>query len=154
MRFTGTEHTVPTVATLTAATLGLGIALAILGPIQDPRSISPTGTATQQVVAQLQEDDPGWDCNTMGNRVCGDPDQVHATEAWKAWDAGQGWRMLRVDASRPFRVVYVGTATLSPKVPDGSVAVPAMDGWYVFRAVPAAPAMDTITAPTPTNALD
>lgn len=20
---------------------------------------------------QLQEDDPGWDCRTMGNRVCG-----------------------------------------------------------------------------------
>lgn len=21
---------------------------------------------------ELQEDDPGWDCHTMGNRVCGD----------------------------------------------------------------------------------
>lgn len=26
---------------------------------------APTSTA------QLQEDDPGWDCATMGNRVCG-----------------------------------------------------------------------------------
>lgn len=25
------------------------------------------------VQAQPREDEPGWDCATMGNRVCGDP---------------------------------------------------------------------------------
>ena len=99
--------------------------------------------------APPQEDSPGWDCNTNGNRVCGDPDQVHATDAWKAWDKAQGWRYLRVNPDVENRVEYIGTATLPPNVDTsaGYAAIPAMDGWYVFRAEPVAPAMDTITAP-------
>ena len=98
--------------------------------------------------APPQEDSPGWDCHTNGNRVCGDPNQVHATEAWKAWDKGEGWRRLRT-ATTEMKVEYVGTATLPPNVNAlNEVAVPAIDGiWYVFRAEPAPPAMDTITAP-------
>lgn len=152
--------TIPTVATLTAATIGLAIGWAIIGPTPDPRTTSPAA----QTVAQLQEDDPGFDCYEQGNRVCGDPDQVHATEAWKAWDAGQAWRRLRA-ASTDTRVEYVGTAMLPPSVDAlTEVAVPAIDGiWYVFRAEPAAPAMAPcadsfalpvmicITAPTTTT---
>lgn len=24
-----------------------------------------------RVIHKIQEDDPGWDCHTMGNRICG-----------------------------------------------------------------------------------
>jgi hypothetical protein len=128
MKFT--ESPAPTMATLTAATIGFGIALAIIGPMQDPRTTSPTAT--------VQEDDPGWDCNTMGNRICGDPEQVHASDAWKAWDEANGWRYLKADPSVENRVDYIGTATLPPNVDEsrGYGAIPAREGWYVFRAVP------------------
>lgn len=36
---------------------------------------APTGDAQVPPTtgdAQVQEDDPGWDCRTMGNRICGD----------------------------------------------------------------------------------
>ena len=128
------ERTIPTAATLTAATLGLAIGWAIIGPTHDPRpTYAPTATA-----ATVQEDDPGWDCNTMGNRICADPAKVHATEAWKAWDAANGWRYLKADPNVENRVDYIGTATLPPTVDEsrGYGAIPAREGWYVFRAVP------------------
>jgi hypothetical protein len=94
----------------------------------------PTVTA-----ASVQEDDPGWDCNTMGNRICGDPQGTYASEAWKAWDATpEVWRKLYIDTSRPHRMEYVGYAT-EPKRVAGTVAVPmgptASHPYFVFRAV-------------------
>ena len=42
--------------------LASGLALALFAPSCDPKPIpQPT----------IQEDDPGWDCHTMGNRICG-----------------------------------------------------------------------------------
>jgi hypothetical protein len=106
-------------------------------------------TMGNRICGTLQEDDPGWDCNVDGDRICGDPQGIHATDAWAAWDAGEGWRRLRA-ASTDTRVVYVGTATQSPNVDAlTEVAVPSRDGWYVFRAATA-----TTTLPTPINALD
>jgi hypothetical protein len=124
-----------TAPSLIAAATGLGVALLIIGPVgQDPHP-APTSTPAT-AVHTLQEDDPGWDCTLNGNRVCGDPQGAHATDAWAAWDKGEGWRRLNVDPSKPFRVDYVGTATQWPSVdPRTEVAVPARTGWYVFRAV-------------------
>jgi hypothetical protein len=134
--------TLPTVATLTAATIGLGIGWVIIGPTPDPRTTPPTPSAH----ATLQEDDPGWDCATMGNRICADPAHVHATEAWEAWDKVGGWRFLQADPDVENRVDYIGTATLPPNVDRsrGYGAIPAGTGWYVFRAVP----VDLATATT------
>jgi hypothetical protein len=122
---------------LIAAALGAGIALGTIGYLHDPYAPSePPLSAVSADVGNLQEDDPGWDCNIHGNRICGDPQGIHATDAWAAWDAGEGWRRLRA-ASTEVRVEYVGTATQSPNVDSlTEVAVPSRDGWYVFRAAP------------------
>lgn len=93
---------------------------------------TPSG---QPANVTASEDHPLWECYHDGNRVCGDPDGVHATQAWDAWDKGEGWKSLRVDPSKGFRVDYVGTATSAPNVAEDEAAVPAIDGkWYVFRA--------------------
>jgi hypothetical protein len=119
---------------LTAATLGAGIALTVIGLMSGP----PPQTVDQSPSVTVQEDDPGWDCLTMGNRICGDPGQVHAVEAWQAWDQAGGWRYLLTDPNVENRVEYIGWAIHSPSVDRsaGYGAVPAPDGWYVFRAVP------------------
>lgn len=36
----------------------------------EPTSVQPT--VQPATVVQIQEDDPGWDCHTMGNLICGD----------------------------------------------------------------------------------
>lgn len=87
------------------------------------------------VPAPLTEHDRGWDCLTMGNYICGDPDEVRATPAWDTFDRFGGAAKLKVDPSRPFRVDYVGYATQSPKLTGDDLAMPGTDGlWYVFRA--------------------
>lgn len=38
----------------------------------DPKPLpSPTP------IVHIEEDDPGWDCNTMGNRLCGPQDEMN-----------------------------------------------------------------------------
>jgi hypothetical protein len=92
-------------------------------------------TLTSCAAPPPQEDDPGFSCHTHGNLVCGDAAQTHAATAWQAWDRTQGWRTLRVDPARPFRVDYVGTATAYPTLTDGEAAILWTDGkYYVFRA--------------------
>jgi hypothetical protein len=127
---------------LIAATLGAGLALTVIGPPQTVDQLPPSVT--------VQEDDPGWDCFTMGNRICGDPGQVHAVDAWQAWDTAGGWTYLRVDPDVATRVEYIGIATLPPSVDTsaGYAAVPSPDGWYVFRAVPADDGLTTTASVT------
>lgn len=120
-----TEYTRPTIATLTAATLGLAIGWAIIGPTQDPRTTPPT--ATVQTVAQLPAP------TTI------DPDRAQAQDAWRAWDAARGWRYLKANPDVENRVEYVGMATRPPYVDEsaGYGVIPGKDSrWYVFRAVP------------------
>lgn len=79
------------------------------------------------------EDRPDWSCTEQGNRICGDPDGQHAAMAWATWDRVEGWRHIRVDGTRPFRVDYVGTATRSPLTGPDETALPTPTGWVVFR---------------------
>lgn len=83
----------------------------------------------------INEDDPRWVCSEMGNKVCGDPEGKHATEAWETWDRMSGWQHLKVDPSKATRVDYVGTALTPPHTANDEAALPAEDGsWFVFRA--------------------
>lgn len=50
----------------TALLLG-GVAIGITFGVP----IGPAIIATAQAAPAAQEDDPGWDCRTMGNRTCG-----------------------------------------------------------------------------------
>ena len=54
-------------------TVAAGVLAAALG-------IPAVGAAHADPVAQVQEDQPGWDCRTMGNRVCG-PDNSQGLAA-------------------------------------------------------------------------
>ncbi len=50
--------------------LALGLAILVgCAVAPDPAPVAPTTTAPAPVA--LQEDDPGWDCQTMGNEQCG-----------------------------------------------------------------------------------
>lgn len=45
--------------------LGSGLMLLLAPSVEPVPGVAPA-------VVQLQEDDPGWDCRTMGNRMCGE----------------------------------------------------------------------------------
>lgn len=99
------------------------------------QSIVPSVHLTQAGVCE--EDENCWDCETMGNQICGLPDIQANTAArqlaWDTWDAAEGWRLMRVDPSQPVRIDVVG---YSPVKPTGEFSLQADDGfWYVFAAV-------------------
>lgn len=49
----------------------LGLAI-LVGCAVAPDPVAPTPVTTAPApAAAIQEDDPGWDCQTMGNRQCG-----------------------------------------------------------------------------------
>ena len=114
-------------ASLIAASVGLSI-IAFIGTA----SATPP-PPTPPSIAAVQEDDPGWDCLTQGNYLCGDPDQTYAKEAWAAWDKTQAWKQLRTAATNT-RVEYVGFAKRHPNVDlMTELAGPSRHGWFVFR---------------------
>jgi len=116
-------------ASLIAASLGLTIAFAITGAGHAP-SAPP---APSHSIASVAEDDPAFDCLTMGNLYCDDPEGTYATEAWAAWDKTQAWKQLRTAATNT-RVEYVGFAKRHPDVDlQSELAVPSRHGWFVFR---------------------
>lgn len=90
------------------ATLALTISAALLTGCGTPALEAPapqqtiTGTPTP-----IEEDDPGWDCKTMGNKVCGGD----TIDAWASWDKDP------IHATRPDlkadgpRVSYMGRFT-------------------------------------------
>ena len=131
-----TNHSPLPKPALIAGTFGAGLALTVTGYlyVQPPQTVDHLPVSA----SVMQEDDEGFDCHLMGNRVCGDPGQVHAAEAWQAWDTAGGWTYLRVNPDVENRVDYIGTATLPPSVDTsaGYGAIPSLNGWYVFRAVP------------------
>ena len=45
--------------------VGTGASVAVVG------MLLPEKVELRQYVPQPQEDEPGWDCHTMGNRICG-----------------------------------------------------------------------------------
>lgn len=118
------------VTALIVSALALGSATQ--QPHQSVTVQAPMDTITAPPCA---EDDPCWNCLTMGNRICGDPKGENLALARKAWTAGSGATKLKVDPSRTFTVGYIGYADGAPRLDDGELAIPGTDGlWYVFRA--------------------
>ncbi len=117
-------------ASLIAASIGLSI-LALTGCVSAAPPAPAPATTSASV---LQEDDPGWDCATMGNKVCGTPSESENATAWNVWESGRGPSKLRLDPSRPYRVEYVGRYSSVPPTKDGEVALTGKDGdSYLFR---------------------
>ena len=68
--------------------------------------------------AVLQEDDPGWDCKTSGNKSC---DAVpFVVDAWASFDGVDVAKIVGEGVS--FRASYYGTYSTKPSW-DGYVAV-------------------------------
>lgn len=87
------------------------------------------------VSAPMAEDDPGWNCYAHGNRICNEP--AAELTAWTAWDRNTNTADLVAQYPSGFRVEYVGTSILSPKLGAGERSVLWEDGrWYVFRTSP------------------
>jgi hypothetical protein len=105
-----------------------------------------------------QEDNPCWDCKTMGNRICGPvqdwtaiasetadpatcPDSAatcgtidDSAAAWAAFDANDGQYLLPADLNRPFRVDYAASSDAYPEnMTDMNIAVTDGTMWYVFQ---------------------
>ena len=54
-----------------------------IGPVAPPLEPPPSTTTTTVPPAVCQEDEPCWDCETMGNRICGptvEPPTDHSHE--------------------------------------------------------------------------
>jgi hypothetical protein len=138
------RHWLPTTERSIIMNIHTKAALTVTAYVIATAALVPLASATAhpQVVAQLQEDDPGWNCAVDGNRICGDPTNLHAGDAWHAWDKAEGWRLLPA-FSPDLGVDYVGTATQYPTLERMEAAIPAREGWYVFRAAePADPSCD------------
>lgn len=63
----------------TIAAFGIAIAIATQGMISANAETLP--------VPVIEEDQPGWDCATMGNRICGEPAEDPTVCTWdgSAW---------------------------------------------------------------------
>lgn len=80
--------------------------------------------------ARCEEDMPCWDCETMGNHVCGTIDD--SATAWAVWDEVGATRGIAGDG---FRVDYMAS---TPEYPEnltaGDLPLLGHDGmWYVFH---------------------
>ena len=64
-----------------------------------------TVSAPQTPLVPCREDQPCWDCLTMGNHLCG-PTAAGQAEAWDAFKAET---VAKLDLSKPFKVTYLGT---------------------------------------------
>jgi hypothetical protein len=60
--------------------------------------------------APIQEDDPAWDCLTMGNKLCG-VDPAKLGDAWASFDAEAVAAVVGKSVS--FGAAYVGTSAAS-----------------------------------------
>lgn len=118
-------------------TLLAGLVIAMyVGSIQAALITPQQDTSTVGIPTLTEQDPDITDCYEEGNRICGDKDGVMEEQAWATWDSIGGWKYLKVDPNRSFKVEYVGTAMVQPQLGEGEVALPSSHsgGYYVFRA--------------------
>jgi len=107
-------------------------------PAPTVQAWTPTATDTvtapiepgTDTTARCEEDMPCWDCETMGNHVCGTIDD--SAEAWATWDEVGASRGIAGDA---FRVDYMASTPEYPQnLTAGDIPLQGQDGmWYVFH---------------------
>jgi hypothetical protein len=116
-----TNHITFTRNSLIAATLGAGLAFGTIALLQQEYA-DPIVPAVSYDIGAPQEDEPGWDCNTMGNEVC---NALDAAAAWQAWDASQNALEL---GNQSTRIEYVGKS-------DVPVPGHMLVNGYLFRII-------------------
>lgn len=132
-------------AALALVTGGLAIG-ATLPEYEGVGTPTPTASApftlppVLAAAAQCVEDEPCWDCETMGNLICGTTDLTEADKAgaWAVWDAAGGAEHLLVN---PHAMVSLTGYTLTdpyqmglPNVDIDQLALHHPGGWYIFTA--------------------
>lgn len=117
----------------------LALALTALSLTLIPVAACSTDVRTADRPAVCQEDDPCWDCHSLGDRVCGPVNDDERAYAWDVWEYSNGAHSLKIDTTRGFKVVYRGSALTYPRgLGETEVALVGKDSkWYVFTAVPA-----------------
>lgn len=115
-------------ALLTGCSVASAVTQGVGTPTPSPSIASPAD--------RCEEDEPCWDCTIHGNRICGLPDTpANATTraaAWDAWDAHEGWHLLRVN---PDKEVYVDVIGYSLSPSKDYLSLPGAGGyWYMFDA--------------------
>jgi hypothetical protein len=118
----------------TAGIVALGLAFTVWAGAAITHEIDVRTSVPASITCQ--EDDPCWDCHSLGNRICGPQNEAEREAGWAVWEYGNGAHSLKVDTSRAFRVDYVGNSIDYPRaLRENDLALPGKDGnWYVFRA--------------------
>ena len=118
------------------AVIGAGLTLGATLPSPAPAPSAPLATTS----AYCAEDDPCFNCETMGDYICGDVpvgiDTTWRDQAWAAFDEAQA-RRLKVDGTRPFRIDLVGYSIRPPKLGLDRIdqlAVEKDGRWFIFKA--------------------
>lgn len=109
---------------------GAFVSLSVSGWAQAATPVDDTATAV--VKPAVEEDQPGWDCTTMGNKDCG-PGALMMADAWQAFDgANVAQDIGKTDAVDAFKATYVATYSTKPSWP-GYMVVPSKQYPNVFH---------------------
>lgn len=127
-----------------AAVVGAGIGATYTPPAGGIGSPTPASSAPFVLpepflsAVTCEEDEPCFDCETMGNRICGTMSEPLKGIAWEKWDAMGGAEHLLVDTHA--RVSLTGYAVTdpydrgAPELATNQLALPESGVWFVFTA--------------------
>jgi hypothetical protein len=139
------KRSIFTIPAAAAGVIALGLTLGTFTPPYEGVA-APTPTAASTFVlpepllaaATCTEDEPCWDCESMGNLICGTMPEDLKRSAWKAWDANGGAAQLLVNPNA--RVELTGYSVTDPYGQDGpalgvtQLALHDSGVWYIFTA--------------------
>jgi hypothetical protein len=125
---------------LIGAGLSIGAALPTRGVEAPTPAASVPFTLPEPFASGVRctEDEPCWDCETMGNMICGDLTEAQRAAGWAVFDAAGGAGHLLVNPHA--RVTLTGYARISPYDQGAPVlavnqlALPGAEVWFVYDA--------------------
>lgn len=125
-----------TIPAAAAGVIALGLTIGAALPTQGVGTPTPTSTIPAVLQVAIEEDDPRWNCETQGNRICGNLTEAQRTAAWEIWDAAGGAAQLIVDPHA--KVTLTGYSLLdpyaqgSPELGIHQLALPGAEVWFIF----------------------
>jgi hypothetical protein len=143
------KRSVFTIPAAAAGIIALGLTVGALSPSYDDKGVgTPTHSASAPftlppvlaAAVTCQEDEPCFDCESMGNLICGGtelPEDLKRS-AWKAWDAAGGAEQLLVNPHA--MVTLTGYSTVDPykqglpELDIHQLALHESGIWYIFTA--------------------
>jgi hypothetical protein len=143
------KRSVFTIPAAAAGIIALGLTVGALSPSYDDKGVgTPTHSASAPftlppvlaAAVTCTEDEPCWDCEEMGNLICGAdalPEDLKRS-AWKAWDAAGGAEQLLVNPHA--KVTLTGYTWEDPykqgepELDIHQLALPDGGRWYIFTA--------------------